>query len=162
MVNASDRNSRRGQSSALCLTSWAECPPFCKALLLRRWNGLLVCGCPSLVLCLVSVRKLQRMKIHHLSKQRASSSTSNWEKELQLMKKNTEFFHFQWTHLERTSLLPAAALLVLWNPIWGVWGNSTPVLLDVLSQLQRMSCFGGENHPWVHYFLSCALQNFLL
>lgn len=81
MVNASDRNSRRGQSSALCLSSWAECPPLCKASPLRCWNGLLVWGCPLLVLCLVSVRKPQRTKICHLPKQRASSSTSSWEKD---------------------------------------------------------------------------------
>lgn len=53
------------------------------------------------------------------------------------MKKSAEFFHLQWTHLAKTSLPPAAALLVLWNPIWRIWGNSIPVLPYVLSQLQR-------------------------
>lgn len=83
------------------------------------------------------VKQPTEKQTYHFSEQRASSSTSHWENQLQLMKKSAEFFHLQWTHLEKTSLPPAAALLVLWNPIWRIWGNSIPVPPYVLSQLQR-------------------------
>lgn len=170
MVSASDRNSRRDQSSVLCLISWAERPPLCMATPCRllKWPsgvGLSITGfvsgfCEETTENENMSNSLLKSR-HHFSKQRASS-TSHWENHLQLLKKSTEFFHLHWTHLEKPSLPPYAALIVLWNPIWGIWGNSSLVLPYVLSQLQRMSCFGGGSHPWAHYFLSCALQNFLL
>lgn len=171
MVGASGRNSRRDQSSALCLTSWAECPPLCTASPRRllKWPSGVGLSITSFVsgFCEETTgnentsNSLLKSR-NHFSRQRASSSTSHWENQLQVMKKSPEFFHLQRTHLKKTCLPPAATLLVLQNPIWGIWGNSAPVPPFVLSQLQRMSCFGGGNHPWAHYFLSFALQSFLL
>lgn len=122
-------------------------------------------------LCVWFVRKPQRMKISQVPYWKAdltplkavvSSGTYHWEKQLQLMKKSSEFFYLQRTDLEKPSLLSAAALCAVKPQLWDL-RNSTLMLLSqlLLSQLQCMSCFRG-NRPWAYYFLSCALKHFLL
>lgn len=166
MVSASDRNSRRDQSSVLCLTSWAKCPPLCTAMPCRllKWPVGVGPSITGLVSGFYEETTENENTSNSLLKSRLTTSQSRGQTVAHPIEKTRSSL---WRRVLNSSTFSGRTLenhlylqlqlSVLWNPIWGIWGNSTPVPPYVLSQLQRMSCFGGGNHPWAHYFLSCAL-----